>query len=123
MLLLRAVDPGDAVEQQLVVVARREPFELGARPVQQHRVERPDLTVHPWRGGNCGDFLDTLSGHVRQRNLDIQDVSRSRRFTLVSIAEFPLISRFIKQNRPSVNLPLRETLRPRKVPMGGVTAR
>jgi hypothetical protein len=47
VLLLGAVDPRDAVEQQLVVVARSEPFEFGAGPVQHHRPQRPDLAVDP----------------------------------------------------------------------------
>jgi hypothetical protein len=37
VLLLRPVDPRDAVEEQPVVVARRQPLQLGSRPVQQHR--------------------------------------------------------------------------------------
>ena len=37
VLLLRPVDPGDAVEEQPVVVARGQPLQLGPRPVQQHR--------------------------------------------------------------------------------------
>ena len=44
VLLLRAAHPRDAVEEQLVVVARREPLELGTRSVQQHRPQPADLT-------------------------------------------------------------------------------
>jgi hypothetical protein len=64
VLLLRAVDPGDAVEEQLVVVARGQPLELGARPVEQDRAQRPDLAVHPrHRLLVHGQVRCCLSGH------------------------------------------------------------
>ena len=53
---LRAVEPGHAVEQQLVVVARRQPLDLLAGPVQHHRAQPSDLApdavlvVHDSRG-------------------------------------------------------------------------
>ena len=43
VLLLRALEPRHAVEQQVVVVARREPAQLGARAVQHHRAQPADL--------------------------------------------------------------------------------
>jgi hypothetical protein len=43
VLLLRAVDPGDAVEQQLVGVAGREPPQLVPGPMQDDRAQAPDL--------------------------------------------------------------------------------
>ena len=45
VLVLGPVDPRDAVEEQLVVVARRQPLELGAGAVQQHGVQPADLAV------------------------------------------------------------------------------
>jgi len=62
VLLLRAVHPGDAVEEQLVVVARGEPLQLGTRPVQQNRAQRADLAVDP--GGRL-PVRDRLGGGKR----------------------------------------------------------
>ncbi len=45
VLLLRARDPGQPVEQQLVVVARGEALQLGARAVQDGDPQRPDLGI------------------------------------------------------------------------------
>jgi hypothetical protein len=45
VLLLRAADPRDAVEQQRVVVAGRQPGELGSWAVEQDGIEPADLTV------------------------------------------------------------------------------
>jgi len=45
VLLLGPVHPGDPVEQQLVVVPRGQPLELGARAVQQDRTEPAHLAV------------------------------------------------------------------------------
>ena len=45
VLVLRAGDPRDAVEEQLVVVARGEPLQLGTGPVQHHGPEPADLGV------------------------------------------------------------------------------
>jgi hypothetical protein len=45
VLLLGAVDPGDPVEEELVVVARGEAFQLVAGPVQHDRPQPADLTV------------------------------------------------------------------------------
>ncbi|GIG64178.1 hypothetical protein Pen01_04730 [Phytomonospora endophytica] len=45
MFLLGTPDPGDAVKQQRIVVARGEPFELGTRPVQHDRAQSPDFAV------------------------------------------------------------------------------
>jgi hypothetical protein len=43
VLLLRAVHPGDAVEEQLVVVARGQSPQLGPGAVQHHRAQAADL--------------------------------------------------------------------------------
>jgi hypothetical protein len=43
VLLLRAVEPRHAVEQQVVVVARRQPPQLRPRAVQDDRTQPPDL--------------------------------------------------------------------------------
>ena len=43
VLFLRAVDPGHAVEQQLVGVAGREPSQLGPGPMQDDGPQPPDL--------------------------------------------------------------------------------
>ena len=43
VLLLRAGDPGDAVEEQLVVVARREAAQLGPGAVQHDGAQPADL--------------------------------------------------------------------------------
>ena len=45
VLLLRPGDPGQPVEQQRVVVARREPLQLGAGAVQDDGPQRADLGV------------------------------------------------------------------------------
>ena len=45
VLVLGAADPRDAVEEQLVVVARRQPLELRPGPVQHHRPQPADLAV------------------------------------------------------------------------------
>ena len=69
VLLLGPADPRDAVEQQLVVVARGEPLELRSRPVQQNHAQRPDLAVHAGHrlriGGEVGG---ALSGHASERS-------------------------------------------------------
>ena len=46
VLLLRAVEPRHAVEQQVVVVARRQPPQLGPGAVQDDRPQPPDLAPH-----------------------------------------------------------------------------
>ncbi len=43
VLLLRAPQPGNAVEEQLDVVARGQPLQLVAGPVQQNRAQPPHL--------------------------------------------------------------------------------
>ncbi|GAB2815999.1 hypothetical protein GCM10027176_20810 [Actinoallomurus bryophytorum] len=45
VLLLGTSDPGDAVEEKLIVVTRREPLQLCPRTVQEHGPEAADLTV------------------------------------------------------------------------------
>ena len=75
VLVLRAVHPGDAVEQQLVVVARGESLEFRAGPVQQHRAQRADLAVH---------------GHEKQANA-------SRHVSCVVRPRFRSISRCSKK--------------------------
>ena len=45
VLVLRPGHPGDAVEEQLVVVARGQPLQLRAGPVQHHRAQPADLAV------------------------------------------------------------------------------
>ena len=49
VLVLRARHPRDAVEEQLVVVARGEPLQLRPGPVQHHRPQPADLAVRPVR--------------------------------------------------------------------------
>ena len=49
VLLPRALHPDHVVEQQIVLVARRQPLELEPRTVHEHRPERADLRVHPGR--------------------------------------------------------------------------
>ena len=50
VLLLRLGHPGQPVEQQRVVVARRQPLQFGAGAVQDDDPQRADLGVHPQRG-------------------------------------------------------------------------
>ena len=50
VLRLRLGHPWQPVEQQRVVVARREALQLGAGTVQDDHPQRPDLGVHPKRG-------------------------------------------------------------------------
>ena len=45
MLVLGPADPRDAVEEELVVVARREPLQFRAGSVQQHRPQPGDFGV------------------------------------------------------------------------------
>ena len=45
VLPLRALDPQDVVEQQLVVVARRQPLEAEVRPMDDDLAELADLRV------------------------------------------------------------------------------
>ena len=45
VLVLGAGHPRDAVEEQLVVVARGEPLQLRPGPVQHHRPQPADLAV------------------------------------------------------------------------------
>jgi len=45
MLFLCPPHPGDSVEEQRVVVARRQPGELGTGSVEQHGSQQADLTV------------------------------------------------------------------------------
>jgi hypothetical protein len=40
---LSAIDPRQPVEEQGVIVPRREPLQLAARTMQQHRPQPPDL--------------------------------------------------------------------------------
>ena len=51
VLLLGAVHPQHVVEQQAVLVAGGEPFELQPRSVQDHLPERPDLGVNAIHAG------------------------------------------------------------------------
>src|SRR5207245_4899963 len=43
VLLARALDPEHVVEEQLVLVRRREPFQLKVRAMQQRPSQRPDF--------------------------------------------------------------------------------
>ncbi|GAA4502849.1 hypothetical protein GCM10023191_054970 [Actinoallomurus oryzae] len=45
VLLLGTADPGDAVEEKLVVVPRRQPPQLSAWTVQEHGPQAADLAV------------------------------------------------------------------------------
>ena len=45
VLLLSPLDPGNAVEEQVGGVARRQPGQLGAGPVQHDRTQPADLAV------------------------------------------------------------------------------
>ena len=58
VLVLRAADPGDAVEEEPVVVAGREPLQLVAGPVQHDRGQAADLAVG---AVGCGDHDGTLA--------------------------------------------------------------
>ena len=52
VLLAGAADPEDVVEQQRVLVVRREPLELEVGAVQDHAPQHPDLGAHvqaAWR--------------------------------------------------------------------------
>ena len=66
VLLLRAVDPGDAVEEQLVVVARGQPPQLGPGPVQQHGAQPADLAggAHERRVGRTGSWAEAGTAAV-----------------------------------------------------------
>ena len=52
VLVLGAADPRDAVEEQLVVVARGQPLQLRSGPVEHHGLESADLGVGTVRGGH-----------------------------------------------------------------------
>ena len=58
VLLLGLGHPGQAVEQQRVVVARGQPLQLGARAVQDDDPQRADLGVGAQHG----------VGHTKHRN-------------------------------------------------------
>ncbi len=53
VLVLRAADPGDAVEEELVVVARGEPLQLRPGPVQHDRAQPADLAVRSLEAVLC----------------------------------------------------------------------
>ena len=57
VLLLRAVHPRDAVEEQLVVVARGEPPQLGPGPVQHHRAQSAHLAGGAHGRGGLGNSV------------------------------------------------------------------
>ena len=61
VLLLRAGHPRDAVEEQLVVVARGEPPQLGAGPVQQHRAQAAHLAGRAHRAASGRDHGQRLA--------------------------------------------------------------
>jgi hypothetical protein len=56
VLLLRAFDPDDVVEEQLLGVRRRQPRVLTARPVDEYLVQLPDLGIdaEPRRRSSLG---------------------------------------------------------------------
>ena len=70
VLLLRPAHPRDAVEEQLVVVARGQPLELGTGPVQHHRAQPADL---------AGDAVASWPGlaHASQRGAPAEPASLS----------------------------------------------
>ena len=59
VLLARALDPEDVVEQQRVLVARRQPLELAVGPVQQHPPQRPDLRADVCARGGLDAHVGT----------------------------------------------------------------
>ena len=71
VLRLRPGHPRQAVEQQCVVVARRQALQFGAGAVQDDHAQRPDLGVHPQRS----------TGHSKHRIA--QTLSRARTSTMV----------------------------------------
>jgi hypothetical protein len=65
VLLPRAADPDDVVEEQLVAVRRRQALVREVRPVHDHRPQRPDLGAHAEGGfGDCG-HVDSFQGRVQ----------------------------------------------------------
>ena len=60
VLLLRAVHPRDAVEEQLVVVARGEPPQLGPGAVQHHRAQPAHLAGGAHGRGGLGNSVGGL---------------------------------------------------------------
>ncbi len=62
VLLLRPAHPGDAVEQQPVVVARGQSLELVAGAVEHDRGQPADFTVSAVGGSGGGDHDRTLAG-------------------------------------------------------------
>ena len=73
VLVLGAADPRDPVEEQLVVVAGREPLQLRTRPVQHHRSESADLAVGPVA------VRRTLVRHSRKRSARAPTAAQSAR--------------------------------------------
>ena len=49
VLLLRSVDPGQPIEQQSIVVTRRQQPQIVARTMQQHRTQPANLGANPRR--------------------------------------------------------------------------
>ena len=47
VLLLRTVDPGQPIEKQGIVIAGRQPPQLVARTMQQHRTQPANLGADP----------------------------------------------------------------------------
>ena len=66
VLLACALDPQYIVEEQLILVGRREPLELDAGPVQQHPAQPADLGMHPREGSALGAPLRGAGGVCEQ---------------------------------------------------------
>jgi len=64
VLLAGAPDPQDVVEEQLVLVARREPLELPIGTVQRHAPQRPDLGPDERPGGGLDGHDASSTGTV-----------------------------------------------------------
>ena len=72
MLLARAAHPEHVVEEEVVVVGRREPLELEVRPVDHDLAELPDLGMDAERGAGRRRSID-------RRHASPSQVHRERR--------------------------------------------
>ena len=74
VLLLSTVDPWQPVEEQGIVVSGRQPLQLAARPMQQHRAQpanlRPDLGRGPPVCRHDGEITDCQNAHSQGRSPD-----------------------------------------------------
>ena len=78
VLPLRPLDPQDVVEQQLVVVARRQPLEAEVRPMDDDLAELADLRVHTERRHRLGFLHDLRPAAAVDQRVDVLERSDRR---------------------------------------------